>query len=119
MAGKTLSSAPESIRKCRPKFRSKMARDDGLFDEPAVFIDNRPLRFPKPALGPTGSSWGSGRTDMRKLASRTLHARSIKTGPVPVVAEGAAGDEEDGGPRRGLQQGSPESEAVERKRLLD
>ena len=55
-AGYTLSSAPESIKKYRPDRRSKTDMEDRLVSlvvlvgKPAAFIDDRPDRFPRPAL---------------------------------------------------------------------
>ena len=55
VAGKTLSSAPESIRKCRRELASKMEIDEEEDAEegdgkglPAAATSGRPVRFPEP-----------------------------------------------------------------------
>ena len=65
VAGMTLSSAPESIRNCRPEFLSKIDIDDDD-DEPAAFIDDRLWRFPTPASARSGSSSDNGKIYTRK-----------------------------------------------------
>ena len=50
-AGKTLSSAPESMRKYFPDRFSKMDMVDVLRREPAALIDDRPWRFPAAGAG--------------------------------------------------------------------
>ena len=60
-AGYTLSSAPESIKKWRPEFLSKMdivdgrREEEGDEDEPTVATDGRLDRFP--AGAGSDSSW--------------------------------------------------------------
>ena len=66
-AGNTLSSAPESIKKCRPEFLSKMdivegrrEEEDDDEDEPTVAIDGRLDRFP--AAAGSGSACDTAKT---------------------------------------------------------
>ena len=82
-AGKTLSSAPESIKKCFPECRSKMEIEDGEEEdvvgkgEPAAATSNRPCRFPKPAVF-FGSvhALDNGQTCSYRPSPRTLRGKS-------------------------------------------
>ena len=47
VAGYTLSSAPESMRKCCFELRSKIDMDEGLMSVPTVATDGRLARFPE------------------------------------------------------------------------
>ena len=85
-AGKMLSSAPESTRKCLPEYRSKMEMvEDEYEGKPAVAIDDRPLRFPRTdgvklgffvETGPASDIWPTCRN---KLVPR--NERGVHTGP--------------------------------------
>ena len=78
VAGKTLSSAPESIRKWRRELTSKIEIDDEegeVNGTPAAATIGRPCRFPGPE--PNSSSL-DGALDIGRICMRMLSSRNVR-----------------------------------------